>query len=91
MLIQDINYIETVEENAVEGGASVHSQFMATGNLTYFKTGGYASDSELDVYAGWKGFKLSKDVEKAGGGLTGFNLSLFPGAVAGGIAIEADT
>lgn len=92
MLIQDLNYIETVEEN-VEGGATVSGFLNAGGKVTYGSIGGSASDYELDVSKGFSkgfiGFSLSEDLEQAGGALEAFTVGK-GGGFNGGLTIIAN-
>jgi hypothetical protein len=74
MLIQDLNYIETVEEN-VEGGAIVESSFSAGGNLTFAKTGGAVYSQKTSFKAGWGHVNYYNEVDQAKGGLKLFSLS----------------
>lgn len=82
MLIQDLNYIETVEEN-VEGGAIVQSGFSAGGNLTYAETGGSVYSSKTSFKAGWGKVKFYNEEDKAEGGLSVFSASFYPGGISG--------
>lgn len=88
MLIQDLNYIETVAEN-VEGGASVNVGLSAGGKVTYGNAVGFASDYELDVKQGFFKFSLSEDIEQASGGFDVFTLGK-GGGFSGSLSVNAN-
>jgi hypothetical protein len=85
MLIQDINYIETVQENSVEGGeASVHYDSKSYGSVIYEGVGAGASSYKASFKAKpWKiSYKESYDeagigVEKFVLGYKAFNKTKF--------------
>ena len=61
MLIQDINYIETVSENFVEGSASYANVGVSAHGklLAYASSDGYVESKTLA--ADWGGFYYNKD------------------------------
>ena len=81
MLIQDINYIETVAENSVEGAGEVHYSSYMHGNLNYEAVG--AGTKESKTYLKVKpyyGIKYYHGYDEAGIGIKKFNFGYY-GAV----------